>query len=117
LSTIAVKSKTERKKFTLAAFNAGEGRIARAQKEAKLAGDDPTKWDDIKKHLQKAGSTLAQAKETIDYIEKILPFELEFIRKSPANENIKNKEPLNLQNKSTDCHWVTIDDNPVCIDN
>ena len=41
LHTISVKSVSERKKFVLGAFNAGEGRIAKAQCLAEQAGKNP----------------------------------------------------------------------------
>ena len=40
LQTIPVKSISERKKFALGAFNAGEGRIAKAQRLAEKAGNE-----------------------------------------------------------------------------
>src|SRR3989338_7593031 len=40
-STIAVKNVSERKKFVLGAFNAGEGRVAGAQRLSGKAGEKP----------------------------------------------------------------------------
>ncbi len=51
LKTIPVKSAAELEKFAVAAFNAGEGNVARAQREAKALGKDPTRFDAIKAHL------------------------------------------------------------------
>lgn len=44
--TITVVSASERRKFVLGAFNAGEGRIARAQRLAAQAGKNPQSWSD-----------------------------------------------------------------------
>jgi len=117
LTTTPVKDKYERKKFALAAFNKGEGRIARAQREAKKEGEDPAKWDDVKKYIVDAGGTEEQMEEVINYIDKILPYEQEFKKKSAANKSIKDKKPTKQKTQDTDCRWVTIDDRPVCIDN
>lgn len=43
LKTIAVTNSKERTNFVIAAYNAGEGRIAKAQKLAKKIGRDPQK--------------------------------------------------------------------------
>ena len=45
--TIAVKSAVERKKFVLAAYSGGEGRIASAQRLAENAGGNPQRWSDV----------------------------------------------------------------------
>jgi membrane-bound lytic murein transglycosylase MltF len=48
IETVSIKNMEERKKFTVGAYNAGEGRIAKAQDIAKQAGKDSTKGDDVK---------------------------------------------------------------------
>jgi len=40
--TVTVENAQERKKFALAAFNAGEGRISKAQNLAEISGKNPT---------------------------------------------------------------------------
>jgi membrane-bound lytic murein transglycosylase MltF len=42
VETTPIKDAEERKKFDVAAYNAGDARIAKAQKFAREAGDDPT---------------------------------------------------------------------------
>lgn len=43
-----VKNSDDLEKLALASFNAGIGRVARAQKKAEKAGLDPTSWDDVR---------------------------------------------------------------------
>jgi soluble lytic murein transglycosylase-like protein len=47
LKTIAIDDLEERKKFAAASFNAGQGRVAYAQKQAKEFGKDPTRFANI----------------------------------------------------------------------
>ena len=105
IKTIGVKDFSERKKFVLGAFNAGEGSIAKAQRLAQKAGKNPQVWSDVVKFL---------ANETGQYIPKVLSYEDEFGLKSPANKNLKEKSPKK-EYRCTDGHWVTIDDRPVFI--
>src|SRR5689334_2803668 len=51
LATVPVADASERKQFAVAAFNAGEGRVARAQAQAAAYGGDPTKFADVKRYL------------------------------------------------------------------
>lgn len=103
--TIGIKNPTERKKFVLGAFNAGEGNIAKAQRLAEKAGKNPQLWSDVQKYV---------SDETQQYIPKVLPYENEFGLKSPANKNVKEKNPRK-EYRCTEGHWVTIDDRPVFI--
>ncbi len=106
LQTIPVQSISERKKFVLGAFNAGEGRIAAAQRLAEKSGKNPQLWEDIARHLPK---------ETLQYIEKVPRYEAEFTLKSPANKNMKKKGARKGTYRCTVGHWRTIDDRPVFI--
>ena len=106
LHTIPVKSISERKKFVLGAFNAGEGRIAKAQRLAGEAGKNPQLWSDVAEYL---------AKETRQYVEMIPLYEVEFVQKSPANKNMKQKGVRKGKYRCTEGHWRTIDDRPVFI--
>lgn len=117
LKTIPVKDYRERKKFTIAAYNGGEGRIARAQHEAQKKGKNPGKWNDVKHFLKLSGATLAKAKEIIKHVDKVLNYETEFSKKSKVDKKIKFKKPKKLNSRKGNCHWVTIDDRPVCIEN
>jgi soluble lytic murein transglycosylase-like protein len=51
LATVPVADAGERKLFAVAAFNAGEGRVARAQAEAAAKGGDPTHFADVRPYL------------------------------------------------------------------
>src|SRR3989338_5211426 len=66
IKTIGVKDFSERKKFVLGAFNAGEGSIAKAQRLAQKAGKNPQVWSDVEKF---------PANETGQYMPKVLSYE------------------------------------------
>lgn len=51
LSTVPVPDAGERRLFAVAAFNAGEGRVAQAQARARAAGGDPTHFADVQRYL------------------------------------------------------------------
>ncbi len=106
LQTISVKSISERKKFVLGAFNAGEGRIARAQRRAEKVGKNPQSWEDVARYL---------SRETQQYVEQIPLYEAEFALKSPANKHIKKQGVRKGPYRCTVGHWRTIDDRPVFI--
>lgn len=105
LHTVSVKSVSERKLFVLGAFNAGEGRVARAQRLAEKAGKDPQLWNDVAKYLPQ---------ETQKYAEEIPSYEIEFARKSLA-KNMKQKEVRKGKYLCAEGHWRTIDGRPVFI--
>lgn len=113
--TTAVKSASERKKFVLGAYNAGEGRVAGAQRLAEQAGKNPRLWSDVRGFIAEAGTTQAKERETKEYVEKVLRYEAEFAIKSPADKDRKQKKPRQKQSWCTEGHWRTIDDRPVFI--
>src|SRR5206468_10044339 len=51
LATVPVANGDERRLFAVAAFNAGEGRVAQAQARAAAAGGDPTRFADVRRFL------------------------------------------------------------------
>lgn len=51
LSTVPIDDGDERRLFAVAAFNAGEGRVAQAQQRAEKAGLDPTRFAHVKPFL------------------------------------------------------------------
>ena len=104
--TITVTSASERKQFVLGAFNAGEGRIARAQRLAAQAGKNPQSWSDVAAYL---------AEETKQYVEAVPRYEMELAQKSPADKGRKEKGVRKGAYRCTEGHWVTIDDRPVFI--
>ena len=104
--TIAVAGVSERKKFVLGAFNAGEGRVAHAQRLAENAGKNPQVWSDV---------AVGLAEETKRYVETVPRYELEFAQQSPADKSRKEKSVRKGTYRCTEGHWVTIDDRPVFI--
>lgn len=107
-STIPVENTVERKKIAIAAFNAGEGRIAKAQKLAKENGQDPTKWNDVKSYLEAAGATPKQSKEAQEYVDKVLRYEAEFAEKSKADITVKSGKPRKVKKLPEGGHWITL---------
>lgn len=116
VKTTPVKSPSERKKFTIAAYNAGEGRIARAQKAAKHAGKNPQKWSDVEQFLEEAGASKKKAKEIRDYVEKVQKYEKEFSKKSKANKKAKFKKPKKIKSSPESGHWITLDGRHIFIE-
>ena len=94
------------KDLDLGAFNAGEGRVAVAQRLAEKAGKDPQSWSDVAEYL---------ANETRRYVERISLYEVEFAKKSPADNSRKEKGVRKGKYRCTEGHWVTIDDRPVFV--
>ena len=114
LHTIPVMSRTERKKFTLAAYNAGEGRISKAQMLAKEDGKDPEKWDHVKEYLGAAGASPAKVKEIKNYVDSVLENANEFSEKSKASKRAKYLAPKKIKTKHG--HWITKDGRRILIE-
>lgn len=115
LATTPVVDTAERKRFVLAAYNAGEGRIAKAQSLATMVGKDPQSWNDVEEFLEQAGANESVADDAREYVEKVPAYESEFATKSDADKNIKQKNPKKETDRCTDGHWVTIEDRHVFI--
>lgn len=113
--TIAVTDASERKRFVLGAFNAGEGRIAAAQRLAEKAGKNPRLWSDVQRFIALAGTTKAKEREAIEYVEKVLSYESAFAITSPTDKSKKRKKPGKRQAWCTEGHWRTMNDRPVFI--
>lgn len=116
LSTTPVEDSSERKKFAIAAFNAGEGRIAKAQKLAKESGKNPAKWDDIKEYLESAGATPAKSKEVQEYVDNVLKYDAEFSEKSKADKTVKSGTPRKIKKLPEGGHWITLDGKHIFIE-
>ena len=65
LATVPVWDGSERRLFTVAAYNAGEGRVARAQARAGAAGGDPTRFTDVRRFLP--GTTQGYVDRVVAY--------------------------------------------------
>jgi len=115
LYTISVNGVSERKKFVLGAFNAGEGRVARAQHLAQQDGRDPRSWSEVVNYIAAAKAGLKKQEETRAYVEMVPLYEAEFAQKSSANKTLKEKGVRKGRYLCTEGHWVTIDDRPVFI--
>jgi len=74
MSTYPAISADELEKFAIAAYNAGEGNVARAQQKAFKEGKDPSKFSDIRPYLPEI---------TKGYVDKV--------------NDLRNKIALNLQ--------------------
>jgi hypothetical protein len=57
VSTTPIADAGERKLFAVAAFNAGEGRVAQAQAHARAAGEDPTRFANVRGYLPASTQT------------------------------------------------------------
>jgi soluble lytic murein transglycosylase-like protein len=64
-TTTAVPNDAERRRFAIAAYNAGEGRVAAAQDAAGAAGGDPRRFDHVRPFLPPI---------TQRYVERVLAF-------------------------------------------
>ena len=115
LMTIPVADLSERKKFVLAAYNMGEGSIARAQQLAQEAGKDPSSWVDVKQFLEMAGVPSDTADKGRKYVDDIMKNESEFFRKSSADRNVKNKRPGAKKGNCSKGHWITKDHHHIFI--
>lgn len=71
LSTVPVADDAERRLFAVAAFNAGEGSVARAQAKAAAAGGDPTRFADVRQFLPE--STRGYVERVVAYAREELP--------------------------------------------
>ena len=115
--TVAVKNFQERHKFVLGAYSGGQKRVADAQRLAEKAGKDPRLWADVRKFLEAANPKKERAKEnareTQQYVEKVLLYEIEFAQKSPAGKGEMAKKGKYRCTEGG--HWVTMDDRPVYI--
>jgi membrane-bound lytic murein transglycosylase MltF len=116
LSTSPVKDSAERKKLAVAAFNAGEGRIAKAQQLAKEDGKNPASWDDVKKYLESAGATANKSKEIQEYVDNVLKYDAEFSKKSRADKTVKSGEPRAVKKLPTGGHWITLEGKHIFIE-
>ena len=116
LKTIPISSAAKRVKFVIAAYNAGEGRIAKAQKITEESGGDPNNWNDVKENLEAAGASAKKAKEIREYVEKVTAYEKEFSKKSKANKRAKHKTAKRIKKAPKGGHWVTIDGRHIFIE-
>jgi soluble lytic murein transglycosylase-like protein len=69
LSTTAGANEQEARRLAVAAYNAGPGRVARAQELARAQGRDPAHYRNIERYLPR---------ETRQYVKKVESFAAEF---------------------------------------
>lgn len=67
--TFAAANSSSLEKLAVAAYNAGEGRVASAQERAKQDGNDPTNYEQIQSYLPES---------TKQYVEKVMNRKIEF---------------------------------------
>jgi len=113
ITTIPIQDALERKKFALAAYNGGEGTIAKAQAFAQEAKKDPTDWNDVQKFLEQAEAD--DPDQVRKYVKNVSKNEIEFAKKSLADKTAKDNKINKSKGRCTTGHWVTIDDHPVFI--
>ncbi len=65
LTTTPIGNPVERWRFAIAAYNAGEGRVAAAQRRAEELGKDPTRFNDVRPFLPPI---------TRRYVDKVIAF-------------------------------------------
>ena len=115
LTTIPIQDISERRYFVLAAYNAGEGSIAKAQRLALQAGKDPTSWNDVKEFLKAADFDAKKVKEIRDYIENVPKNEAEFAKKSLADKKAKDRKISKPKSQHSECRWITKDGHHILI--
>lgn len=115
IKSIPIYDSNERLKFIIAAFNAGEGRIAKAQAIAKKNGKDPANWKDVKTCLKKAGASSKKVEEITNYVDKVLEYSSEFSKKSNADQKSKFKKPEKIEGSPKGGHWITKDGRHILI--
>lgn len=114
--TSPISDPIERKRFDLAAYHAGDARIAKAQALAKQAGEDPTKWENVQKYLEAAGEKAKLADQTREYVHTVSGYEREFVKKSKADANAKYKKGKPVDPYPKGGHWVTINHRHIFIE-
>ena len=72
-STIAAANSADVEKLAVAAFNAGEGRVASAQSRAKAAGSDPTQYATVEQFLPDT---------TKEYVSRVFQYRDDYIKAS-----------------------------------
>ena len=77
LSTVAAANSSSLEKLAVAAFNAGEGRVASAQDRAQRAGMNPSDYDSVSIYLPES---------TQEYVQKVLGSKLQFESKINTEE-------------------------------
>jgi membrane-bound lytic murein transglycosylase MltF len=116
LHVVKILDATERLKFTIASYNAGEGRIARAQADAVVKNLDPKKWNDVSTCLKEAGATPTKILEIVGYVEQVLESSREFSEKSQADKSAKDRKPLKVRTLEAGARWITKDDRHIPIE-
>ncbi|MGE0684854.1 MAG: lytic transglycosylase domain-containing protein [Candidatus Binatia bacterium] len=87
LSTTAGANEQEARRLAIAAYNAGPGRVARAQELARAQGRDPSHYGNIERHLPQ---------ETRQYVKKVENFAAEFRGKDVTFTN--RSTPISTEN-------------------
>ncbi|MFH0753350.1 MAG: transglycosylase SLT domain-containing protein [Candidatus Omnitrophota bacterium] len=113
IKIIPVKDVLERKKFILAAYNGGEGTIAKAQSLAQKAKKNPKSWNNVQMFLEQAKAD--NPDQVRKYVKDVFKNEAEFADKSLVDKGAKNKKINKPKGRCSKGHWVTIDEHPVFI--
>ncbi len=117
LATISIQDASARKEFVLAAYNGGEGTIAKAQSLAQKAGKDPAIWEEVQGFLSKVNISAKKVIEIRKYVQDVPANEMEFSEKSLADKKAKDKRGKNPNDKCRQGRWITKDDHHIFICN
>lgn len=77
LKSVPAANSTSLEKLAVAAYNAGEGRVAAAQQRAARAGLDPSRYEAIERYLPET---------TQDYVKRVINSRLHFVSQSNGSE-------------------------------
>jgi Transglycosylase SLT domain len=84
--TFPAENSSSLQKLVIAAFNAGEGRVASAQRRADRDGKNPSRYDDVAPYLPNTTQT---------YVSRVVRFQEQFIRQNEPKSSELNAQ-LNL---------------------
>ncbi len=107
IATIPVDDDGERRNFIFAAYNGGEGTIAKAQYFAQQANGNPAKWDNVQAFLEKAEAD--NPDQVRKYVKGVSSNEIGFVEKSPADKTAKFTNIHGSKGRCSKGEWIVKD--------
>lgn len=107
MATIPVDNDGERRNFIFAAYNGGEGTVAKAQHFAQQAKKDPIAWEHVQAFLEQAEAY--NPTQIRGYVKDIPMNEVWFIEKSPADKTVKYTKPRRSKGRCAAGEWASED--------